>query len=70
MVGNTEVIVEPRPQGVAISAGKAGISEVDGCLDPAPTRLIRTIRKYGYIVSGVFTPVLAKHTKHLCLVIG
>jgi len=52
---------------VVIPAAKAGISEVGSGFDPAPTHL-HAIRKYGHIVTGAFTPILAKHTNHLSLV--
>jgi len=48
--------------------GQSGISQGDIFFDPAPTRQVRAIRKYCHIVPGVFTPVLAKHTKNLSLV--
>ena len=44
------------------------IREVGSGFDPTPARSVRTIRKYCHIVSGAFTPVLAKHTKNLSLV--
>src|SRR5713226_3668747 len=47
---------------------QSGIWQVDICFDPVPTHLVRAIRKYCHIVPGVFTPVLAKHTKYLSLV--
>ncbi len=68
VVGDAELIVGQRAQEVVISAAKAGISEVDNCFDPGPTRPVRAVRKYCHIVPGVFTPVLAKHTKNLSLV--
>jgi hypothetical protein len=43
-------------------AAKAGISEVGSGFDPAPTHL-HAIRKYGHIVTGAFSLVLAKHLK-------
>jgi len=49
---------------VVISAFKAGTSKIGGT-EPTPTHLVRPIRKYFNTVPGVFTPVLAKHTKHL-----
>jgi hypothetical protein len=53
---------------VVISAVDMDISEIDSGLHPAPTQLSRTFGTYWHIVSGVFTPVLAKHTKHLSVV--
>lgn len=49
--------MEQRPQEVVISAAKAGISQVDIRFDLAPARLVRAIRKYCHIVSGVLTQV-------------
>ena len=49
---------------MVISAFKAGTSKIGGT-EPTPTHLVRPIRKYFNTVPGVFTPVLAKHTKHL-----
>jgi hypothetical protein len=49
------------------SDGKNG--ELRAVVVPRLTLLwVRAIRKYCHIVPGVFTPVLAKHTKHLSLV--
>jgi hypothetical protein len=44
------------------------ISEVGSGLHPAPAQLSRAIETYWHIVSGMFTPVLAKHTKRLSVV--
>ena len=63
IVGNAEVIVEPRPQEDVITAAKAGSPEADICFDSALTRLVRAIRKYCHIVPGAFTPVLAKSNR-------
>ena len=52
---------------MVISAFKAGTSKIGGT-EPTPTHLVRPIRKYFNTVPGVFTPVLAKHSKHLNLV--
>ena len=44
------------------------LRKVDGGFHPTPASLVRGTRKYCHIVPGVFTPVLAKHTKNLSLV--